>query len=221
MEDAQTLGRGRWKISAAASMQDVNLVGRIPLRDESGKLSLRGITGLLVFYPKVNYNWEIHMAYGLTDRFDLGVLTNFHNAGLTGKFRLIQRPEGHAFSLGGRLLGGYIVYDPFNWTSVLHYLILDDVFSFPCLSLQTYAFYTHRFRGGMLTVQPGWSVFYIGKGRDYLNFGTATLGIHVSIPLHRHITLRFGYHGSKSLFVHNRTLDIQTSSLRSSLSYSF
>ncbi len=223
MEDAQTLGRGRWKISATASMQQVDLVGKSSLRDESGKHSFRGLNGLLVFYPKMNYNWEIHTAYGLTDRFDLGVLSSFYTAGLTGKYGLIQRPEGHAFSLGGRVLGGYIVYDPLieSFRKFNSSFVIVGEYLIPFLSWQTYAFYTHRFRRVRLTLQPGWSYFYIGSDKDYLNFGTATLGIHVSIPFHQHITLHIGYHGSKSLYVHNRMLDIQTSSLRTSFSYSF
>ncbi len=211
MEDAQTLGPGRWKISATASMQQVEL---------EGKSSLKDLKGLLILSPEENFNWDIHIAYGLTDRFDLGVVSSYYTAGLTGKFRLIQLPEGHAFALGGRVLGGHIVYDPFPESKWHSYLPLLGS-SFPLLSWQTYAFYTHCFRGGRVTLQPGWSYFYIGRDNDYLNFGTATLGIHVSVPLHQHITLHIGYHGSKSLYVYNRALDIKTSSLRSSLSYSF
>ncbi len=211
MEDAQTLGRGRWKISATASMQQVDL---------EGKSSLRELKGLLILSPEKNFNWDIHIAYGLTDRFDLGVLSSFYTAGLTGKYGLIKHPEGHAFSLGGRVLGGHIVYDPFPESKWHAYSPLIGL-SFPFLSWQTYAFYTHRFRRVRLTLQPGWSYFYIGSDKDYLNFGTATLGIHVSIPFYQHITLHIGYHGSKSLYVHNRMLDIQTSSLRTSFSYSF
>jgi len=163
MDDAQTLGDGRWKVEVQASLQHNKVRGKDLAEDE--------IWALLRKHPQVNILQEVLVAYGVTDRFDLGVFANFYTVGMTGKYRLLQSPAGHAFSVGGRLLGGSNIYQD------------------PVVSLQSYAFYTHRFPWGGLTLLPGWSFFYIGREERYLIFGSASLGIHLSIPLNQRITL--------------------------------
>ncbi len=86
MEDAHTLGKGRWKVDGQAYIQYWDPAykdNRIP-------------------------GWaflDFGCSYGVTDRLDLGwMATSATITGLRWKYRLFQTPAKHALAVGGRCM---------------------------------------------------------------------------------------------------------------------
>ncbi len=88
MEDAHTLGKGRWKVDGQAYYQFWEAAAKE--------------------YPIFFYccgHAEFGFSYGMTDRLDIGwMYSGIHYTGMRWKYNVFNTPPKHALSVGGRAM---------------------------------------------------------------------------------------------------------------------
>jgi|GEM_PF-3840120 len=184
LDDARTLGRGNWKVERQFMRQ---MVFQNDFEDESKKY--------FRYLPKGVFQ----VSYGLTNRMDVGVISNqFILTGATWKYRLTRSNTGHILSIGGRMaLRSYLEYDEVGFYDGMQMGNAVD----------GHIWYTLAFTRTAYTIQPTIGVYYfdilnndkftISMRRKRYQLLHTGLGLSLTSALDENVDFRVGLlHGS-------------------------
>ncbi len=119
---------------------------------------------------------DLSYSYGMTDRMDLGWMVSSSTfTGPVWKYNLMHSSSGHSISLGGRLMTAMLALRNGDVVVLGH----------------TDVIYSYTWSRMVWTLQPS-VLFQTVFESQPETFGFASLGVHLSVPMGKHLLLRGG-----------------------------